>query len=300
MHGFRAKTLNKSGRRSIVFNPSQGFRDLPITVPCGQCIGCRLERSRQWAIRLVHEKQLHEASGFLTLTYDPKHLPKHGSLHKKHFQDFMKRYRFWVDHLRLKFFHCGEYGENFGRPHYHAIIFGHDFHDKVPKFKTPRGDIIYTSAKLQELWTHGQVSTANVTFESAAYVARYVTKKITGEKALDHYNVINKETGEILQERSPEYTTMSNGLGKNWFTKYHKDVFPHDEVVLRGLKMKPPKYYSKLYEIAYPEDFQRIKAARIAASKKPETLEHNTFPRLRVREEIANLNLNQNQKRNLK
>lgn len=300
--GYRAKRANPNGKYPLVFTARDAQTDVPMDVPCGQCIGCKLERSRQWAMRLMHENQLHEQSAFLTLTYAPEKLPRHGSLVKKHFQDFMKRYRFWLEHKKLRFFHCGEYGENFGRPHYHALIFGHDFADKEHKFTTKRGDKVYTSDKLNELWTHGLCSIGNVTFESAAYVARYVTKKITGKKALHHYNNIDLNTGEILSERSPEYVTMSRrpGIGKSWFEKYSSDVFPHDEVVLRGSKMKPPKYYSQLYEKFHPDEMELIKESRMKAAKKPEISQHNTYERLRVREEVQQKNFNENFKRELR
>lgn len=286
--GFRSKTVNESGKRSIVFNPNQGFRDQPMDVPCGQCIGCRLERSRQWAIRCVHETQLHAQNAFLTLTYRPEALPRHGSLVKKHFVDFMKRYRFWLNEdyqKKLRFFMCGEYGENFGRPHYHAIIFGHDFHDKTP-YKKVGGNLYWKSAKLEELWTHGHCIIGEANFETAAYVARYVTKKINGDKALEHYNKIDLKTGEVLSERIPEYVTMSRrpGVGREWYNRFKVDVFPADEVVLRGKQLKPPKYYDKLHELEEPTAHAITKRQRIAEAK--QNAKHNTWERLLVREEI--------------
>lgn len=222
---------------------------------------------------------------FLTLTYRPENLPKDGSLQPKHFQDFMKRYRFWLEHKRIRFFHCGEYGEKNDRPHYHALIFGHRFKDLELHTKI-NGNSLYTSEKLNELWGHGYCLIGDVTFESAAYVARYVTKKITGEKALHHYNEIDLETGEILKERRPEYVTMSRrpGIGKTWFEAYSGDVYPLDEVIIRGKKMKPPRYYNSLEEKLDPDEYFRIKAARIAAAKKPEVQKDNTWDRLQVKE----------------
>lgn len=290
MHGYRAKSLNASGKRSIVFNPSNGFKDLPVTVACGQCIGCRLERSRQWAVRLVHEAQLHEHSAFLTLTYDPKNLPENGSLQKSDFQKFMKSYRKRYAHIPIRYFFCGEYGDRLERPHYHALIFGHDFHDKK-HWATIGGNKLYRSKRLERIWKHGYSLIGNITFESAAYVARYVTKKINGKNKDDHYGtVINKDTGEITFRRCPEFAHGSNGLGKKWFDKFHTDVFPFDEVSLRGKTFKPPRYYSRLYEALYPDDFAKIRAARIAASKNNPD---NTYERLRVRERIQELNFQQ-------
>lgn len=288
MSGYRSRTTNASGKRGITFNINQGFKDQPVEIPCGQCIGCKLERSRQWAMRCVHEASLHENNMFLTLTYNNEKLPKDNSLNKKHFQDFMKRYRKWSPHSKIRYFHCGEYGENFARPHYHAIIFGHEFADKKLHKQNNNGDHLYTSEKLNELWTHGYCLIGNVTFESAAYVARYVTKKITGENALYYYNEIDPETGELLTERTPEYVTMSRrpGIGKQWFDRFNTDVFPSDEVILRGKKLKPPKYYSKLHEIADPQTHAKLKRQRIAAAKDPKIAQHNTYERLQVREFI--------------
>ena len=243
-----------NGKRKIVFNPRDGFSDLPILLPCGQCIGCRLERSRQWAIRCMHEAQLHDENSYITLTYNDKNLPKDGSLNLRHFQLFMKRLRKKTG-KKIRFYHCGEYGEKFKRPHYHACLFGYQFPD-LRYFKTINGNKLYTSKYLDSVWTNkngetmGFSTIGNVTFESAAYVARYIMKKINGEKAEAHY--VNKETGEILK---PEYTTMSRrpgGLGAEWLKKYKTDVYPGDFVVVRGKKMKPPKYYDRQYELTYP------------------------------------------------
>lgn len=288
--GYRSRSVNASGKRSIVFNVHQGFKDLELQVPCGQCIGCRLERSRQMAIRCVHEASLHQDNCFITLTYSDENLPKDNSLQASDFQKFMKRLRKIYKHVR--YYHCGEYGEQFGRPHYHALLFNMDFRDKVPH-KVINENTLYTSATLERLWTLGHSSIGNVTFESAAYVARYVTKKITGKDALHHYNKIDLQTGEILAERRPEYQTGSKkpAVGLEWFKKYHNDVFPDDFVVLRGQQMKPPKYYSQKYEVAYPSDFAKIKAQRKNFAKTQEA--DNTFPRRQVKETIAKTKLNQ-------
>ena len=243
LKGYKSSEINPAtGKRSLVFTPREGYYDLPIKVPCGQCIGCRLERSRQWAIRCVHEASLHDRNCFLTLTYDDYHVPLDGSLNKAHFQNFMKRLRKKYG-VGIRYFHCGEYGEKFQRPHYHAIIFNHDFSDKY-LWSSKLGNDLYRSESLEGLWPYGHSSIGDVTFESAAYVARYITKKITGKEAEQHYEYCNKLTGEITQ-RQPEYVTMSRrpGIAKGWFDKYTTDVYPSDNIVIRGKKMKPPKYY---------------------------------------------------------
>lgn len=284
MTGYRAKERNESGKYSIVFNPKQGYIDLPMTVPCGQCIGCRLERSRQWAIRCMHEASLHEQNCFLTLTYRDEDLPSDRSLDVKDFQDFMKRFRKRVG-VPLRYYHCGEYGEKYFRPHYHACIFGYDFPDKVLFKRTPGGDALFKSDLLSSLWPKGFCTIGNVTFESAAYVARYITKKITGKDASEHYVHICEDTGEINKIR-PEYTTMSRrpGIAADWFRKFSGDVYPSDSVVVRGKEMRPPKFYDSMYEMEYPSDYEKIKKRR-----KKNALKHadNCTPdRLEVREKI--------------
>jgi hypothetical protein len=271
---WRSRHVNESGKRSLVFNRRDGYDDLEVQIPCGQCIGCRLERSRQWAVRCMLESSLYDENCFLTLTYDDDHLPPDRSLHVEHFQLFMKRLRKKFG-SGIRFFHCGEYGDQFSRPHYHALIFNFDFPDKKPHSKNHDGTVLYTSDLLSDLWPFGYVLIGAVTFESASYVARYVTKKITGKaaKAVDDdgllpYEQLDPLTGEVLSLR-PEYVTMSRrpGIGKPWLDKWQSDVYPNDYVVVNGKPTKPPKFFDSQYEVAYPSDFARIKGARLRAAE---------------------------------
>lgn len=246
-------------------------------LPCGRCIGCRLERSRQWASRCVHESQLHPANCFITLTFREAcplatqtangryQLLKHKvdptvSLHKHFITLFWKRLRkhvFGNTKGTLRYYHCAEYGDESKRPHHHAIIFNYDFVDK--KYKTSKNDCkYYTSKTLEALWPHGNSIIGDATFESAAYVARYCTKKINGPSAAEHYN-----------GRLPEYATMSRrpGIGKAWLEKYTDDVFPNDFVIIRGQKCKVPKYYNKNYELTNPKEYGNIRAERVEAQR---------------------------------
>lgn len=282
--GYKSQRVNSNGKRNITFQLREGYIDFPIKIPCGRCIGCKLERSRQWAIRCVHEAQMHENNCFITLTYNNKNLPKDNSLNVKHFQDFMKRLRKAFG-SGIRFFHCGEYGDENKRPHYHACLFNFDFLDKQ-HWSTRDGVQLYTSKTLEKLWPFGFCTIGDVTFESAAYVARYVTKKITGQYAFDHYTDYDKETGEIITERRPEYCTMSRrpGIGRPWLDKYQSDVYPSDEVIMNYKSIKPPKYYDRVYEIDNLSDFEKIKIKRTVNAK---LFEHeNTRDRLDVREFI--------------
>jgi len=276
--------ISKDGVRSVVFGVHGGYRDKPVSVPCGQCIGCRLERSRQWAIRCAHEASLHERNCFITLTFDDEHIPSDRSLDVRTFQLFMKRLRKrFGDGIR--FFHCGEYGETFGRPHYHACLFNFDFEDKV-LFKESRGNRLYISESLRELWPFGFSIIGDVTFQSAAYVARYIIKKITGAMAEERYSLVDKVTGELHQIK-PEYTTMSRrpGIGALWYERFREDVYPSDFVVMNGKKMKPPKYYDRQYEVEYPSDFEVVKQRRTEKNRKRKG--DNVPERLQVREKCT-------------
>lgn len=283
---------------SIVFQERKRFDTVKsLSLPCGQCIGCRLERSRQWAMRCMHEAQLHQHNCFITLTYDDTHLPSDKSLDYRDFQLFVKRLRKKFGNSKIRFYMAGEYGENFGRPHFHACVFGHDFHDKKLWKRTPSGSLIYRSPDLEALWPFGYSSIGDVNFESAAYVARYIMKKITGKGASEHYTELDEETGEITK-RKPEFNKMSlkPGIGYEWYKKYRSDVYPHDYVVIRGQKVKPPKFYDKKYKSDYPYEFDELIYKREKSAKL--NFADNTPERLAVKEQVTQAKL-QKLKRNL-
>lgn len=266
------------GKMQIVWSGNnKGLRRLDL--PCGRCVGCKLERSRNNATRCLLESQMHERNCFVTLTFDDEHLPANRSLdYVGHFQPFMKRLRKAYG-SGIRFFMCGEYGAKLGRPHYHSLLFGHDFDDKV--FEVERnGNRLYTSASLQRLWPFGFSSIGEVSYESAAYVARYVLKKASVGKD-EHY--VDRRTGEVLV---PEMTRMSlrPGIAAGWFEKFGlSDVFPRDEMVVGGRVNKPPRYFDKLLERVDPQLYDRVKAAR--AEFAPEW-EEGSDVRLRVKEQV--------------
>jgi len=282
LKGYRSRTVNPTGKRSICFTHREAYTDLPVDVPCGQCMGCRLERSRQWAMRCMHEASLYAESCFVTLTYDDDHLPDDGGVHPHHFVNLVKRLRHFHE---FRYFHCGEYGDESKRPHYHALFFGWCPDDLIHYSNGPSGEKLYISPYLERMWKFGFVTVGDVTFASAAYVARYATKKITGPKAIDHYLSCNSITGEIHQIR-PEYVTMSRrpGIGKGWYDKFGAETYRDDSVIVNEREVQPPKFYDRLLEGEDPEALKAIKAARIEAARK--WAANNTAERLAVRETI--------------
>lgn len=291
------------------FNPIHAYRPLgggklvfrlpyvgasSLQVPCGQCIGCRMKRSDEWATRLWHEAQTHDASSFVTLTFDDENLPPDGSIRLRDVQLFIKRLRKHLGHGRVRYFACGEYGDGNNRPHYHAILYGVDFADKYPWRKSASGHLCYRSATLERLWPYGHCEIGTVTRESLGYVARYILKKVGGEMAVEHYKRVNAQTGEITTVR-PEFITMSTrpGIGAEWYTRWKTDVFPSDFVIVEGSKKPIPRYYSKKNEAAH--EGQSVVGSdashpdRIRFERKKASFRHrkdNTPDRLATREEV--------------
>lgn len=203
----------------------------------------------------MHEAQLHADKCFVTLTYaDPAPV----SLEYRDFQLFMKRLR--AKFGKARFYCAGEYGEQFGRPHFHALIFGVDFPDKVYHGKSPAGFKLYRSATLESLWTHGFSSVGAVTFESAAYAARYIMKKITGNLAEDHYRVVDADG--VVVDRVPEFNRMSlkPGIGARWVKKFQGDI-EDGKVVVRGVKARAPRYYLNMLRDLAPEAMEVVDLA---------------------------------------
>lgn len=234
-----------------------------LVVPCGRCIGCRLDYAGMWAMRCVKEAESHTDNCFITLTYNDEHLP-HGTLRPTLVPDDLQR--FWK-RLRkeygngIRYYACGEYGERRHRPHYHAIVFGLDFQDKIHTDTNPKtGDKYYSSSSLNTIWGNGDCIIGDVSYESSSYVARYCIDKKTGNKALFYDE----------QGIEPEFCRMSRrpGIGADWLMKFRKDVSAHDYVVHDGRKRGLPRYYSKLLEVVDPIRLDELKAQRKEKSEK--------------------------------
>ena len=259
----------------IVFKKSSTAHE-PMQVACGQCIGCRTDRQICWAIRISHEAHEWDENCFITLTYRDKavatdeeikngwYMPEDGSLRKSHFQKFMKRLRKRFSDRTIRYYHCGEYGAQLDRPHYHACLFNLDFAFDQEVFKEENGYTLFISKTLEELWPYGFSTIGALTLETASYVAGYCMKKITGKLAQDHY-LRWDEYGEVYW-LEPEYATMSRrpGIGRKWLDKYWQDVFPADNVPVsgKGVLHKVPTYYQTIIEGRSPELIEEVKKVR--------------------------------------
>lgn len=250
LKGYRSATPGPTGKHRVLFNPRGADVDRPVTLPCGQCTGCRLDRSRDWALRCMHEAKLYgDNNCFITLTFNDANLPLDGSLNHDHWVLFMKRLKSYCRRKfgksvadGIRFYMCGEYGPKLGRPHYHACLFNFDFPDKVYKRVNAIGDRIFTSEILDNCWGQadpGMCEIGSVTFRSAGYVARYIMDKQTGADAVAYYG-----------DKVPEYTNMSRrpGIGYGWFQRFKSDVFPANEVIHDGICHPVPRFYANIYE----------------------------------------------------
>lgn len=234
----------------------------------------------------MHETKTSQAACFVTLTYDDKHLPDDENLSLAAWRLFAKRFRKRIGPFR--YYHCGEYGENTGRPHYHACIWGHDFaHDRKLYTQTKFGPL-WTSPTLEATWGLGFATLGQITFRSAAYVARYCMKRPTKGTAVPKGHV-DLETGEIGRE--PEYATMSRrpGIGTKWLERFQSDVYPSDEVIVDGRSTRPPKFYDGQLELTDPTLFAQLKAKRVAKAQSKR--EHQTSSRLLAAEKNLNARL---------
>lgn len=255
-------------------------------IPCGKCIGCRLEYSRQWANRCVLESKEWDENWFITLTYNDENLPfkecintETGelkgeftpSLKPDDMTKFMKDLRrYWEYHYgekNIRFYLCGEYGNQTARPHYHIIAFNLHIHDLQPQGQSKSGKMQWKSPEIEKIWGKGLTALGHVEYESCAYVARYMLKKQKGENAKEFY----AENG-----LEPEFTRSSRkpGIARAYFERNKDKIYKYDEIVLPGNKVvRPPKYYDNLYDIEAPKEMEVIKTARKAAAKEAEKIE---------------------------
>lgn len=287
-----AKRNPETGKRSVIFSGSEPIlQDKPIYIRCGQCLGCKIEHAKQYAIRCLHEAHYYENNIFITLTFNNEslnaprykkgkqiHLP-HNSLCKQDFQNFLKRLRKKYPQT-IRYFHCGEYGticktcekspnssnlqkrcncgpdyiKSCGRPHHHALLFNIDFPDKEYLRTNKKGQILYSSVTLDNIWGHGYTSLGQISYDSCAYVAQYVTKKT------------KTETDNYYGNKQHEYVTMSRrpGLGTKFYNEFKEtDMYNQGYVLINNKKLQIPKFYNNKYDIDNPKEYAKIKAERI-------------------------------------
>lgn len=273
-----------------------------LQLPCGRCVGCRMDQARSWSIRIGHEAQLYDSNLFVTLDYAPEHL-RSWSLQYRDMQLFLKRLRKRVKGVSqapdgrrpIRFFLCGEYGERFKRPHWHVILFNCRMPDQE---RFVNGS--YRSSVMEEVWGAGNCVIGDVTPASAAYVAGYTQDKVYGQRAREYYeDLVDPRTGEVSSRRPP-FVVMSRrpGIGHWWYQRYGGDLFPHDHAVQGGKSYKVPRYYWEKFQSSGDwRVVDEVREARYQRAMDHDPLE-STPARRGVREEVARARMRHFMQRN--
>lgn len=258
--------------RSVRWNPKSVLVNEYTEIPCGKCIGCRLDYSRNWANRCMLESKYHDSNYFVTLTYRDDDLHWNGkecdengeisesvaTLYKKDVQDFMKRLRFNYKYdNNIRFYACGEYGEKTSRPHYHALLFGLKL-DDLKFYSANNGYPLYTSEFLEKTWKHGFVTVGELNWDTCAYTARYVMKKHKGKDSVYYENNCI----------APEFVLMSRkpGIAYQYFEDNQDHIYEYDKICIEtpkgGMSVKPSRYYDNLFDVDHHDQLETIKANR--------------------------------------
>lgn len=216
-----------------LYNVDRALYPEGLVVGCGKCKLCRKKKKSEWALRLIQEMDYHTESSFVTFTYSDEFLPKNGSLRKDHIQLYYKKLRRAIEPKKIKHYTCGEYGDRYGRPHYHSIIFGESDRDII-------------SSK----WGYGHVDVGSVSIKSIRYVAGYIDKKFDGELEKEIYTDRGKESVFKLQ---------SNGFGKDYLLENYEQIKDSGVITVMGVPISIPRYYLKLIEKNFPEEMPNIR-----------------------------------------
>lgn len=285
--------IKENGKRQLDFSIKTAMikhkEENTVRIPCGKCLGCRMDYAKIWANRCMLEAKSFKDNYFITLTYNDECIPIKNGLHTlepKDLQDFFKRIRrYWEYHYNwkktennpgIRFYACGEYGDRTQRPHYHALIFNMPIPDKKPLFKNYQEDQIFTSKIIEEIWGKGIISIGRLSWETCAYTARYVMKK---QKGMDHKYF--KDKGIV-----PEFVRMSRkpGIGFTYYENNKDKIYETDEIFLSDGKgnvrtAKPPKYFDSLYELENPNILKQVKEMRefMAKYNKEKVLEKSSL-----------------------
>ena len=207
-----------------------------LYVPCGKCLNCRIQKRTEWTVRLLFELTTWDVSCFATLTYDDRYLPENGSIVKSDLVKYFKRLRRDLNgDEKLKYFGVGEYGEESGRPHYHAIVFG--INDK----------------RIEDNWTYGFVHKGYVSHDSIQYVCKYIFKKFTGKMEDKEYKSKGKEN---------VFRIMSKGIGRDAFESYIDSGWKKEYLTVNGLRRAYPKYFWDRLDEAMKDNIKSLAEQR--------------------------------------
>lgn len=254
------------------------FKSTPIReyieVPCGHCIGCKLDYAKTWADRCVMELDYHQDNYYLTFTYDDDHLPTvtyededgvyHGPFPTLHYRDmtlFIKRLRKNLKLEDFRYFYCGEYGEDTERPHYHMIAYGLPISDLQFLKQNKHGDPLYFSETLSKIWDKGFVTIGEVNWKSCRYVAGYVQKKaMDPTEAYRLYDLTGRVRPRTRMSTKP-------AIGRRFYEDHKEELYKLDHITIKGIEIRPSRYFDKLLDSEDPDLLASIKERKVSIAK---------------------------------
>jgi len=265
------------------------------TLPCGQCIGCRVRKQVAWGTRIYLASTLQDVNSFATFTYSDEHLPSDGGLRYEHMQAMFHRLRKAILPARFQFYCGSEYGGRFKRPHYHVVFLGWCPPDEVI-FRRSGTDTAVVSPFLESVWKLGNVRATLLQPAQCLYVAKHNVDKLSGELADEAYGRVDKDTGECYLVKPP-FARMSRGgnvagrggIGHSWLELFHGDIALGEGrgVRVQGREVPIPAYFLEYLKSADPDKVARLKEEACIASLTPDAIYEQTPKRLRVRERVA-------------
>lgn len=305
LSALRSTKINPAtGKKPVILssNPKEGYTDQKLDLPCGKCLHCRINRTREWAIRASHEAALYPAdqNHFVLLTYNDENLPADGGLNKIHVKKFLDRLRAdaaWKGIKSPRTFGCGEYGSKTSRPHYHINIFGLPLDDRV-YLKNLKQNKLYTSQYLTKKWQLGAVTLSPFSHLTAQYTAKYIIKALWAEDSQ-----VGGEEGEARQQLPPEAriaTSTHPGLGAQFLDRYAESIVSLGACEIDGAMAPIPSYYKKLLQKNHPNLYKKLLQNNYKIVERLRRQEDKTLPawaalaqstsRSLVIEEVAKLN----------
>lgn len=284
-------------------------------IPCRHCWACHLNYSAEWATRIIYECRKYTHNYFVTLTFNDNWLPvleqieykdkiyinpedgtwNEGSVWEPYMHKFIHDLRQYLqrekNHTGMKYFYCMEYGETTHRPHAHILLMNcplntWEFDDW---YQDDMYKLHWKTNEIQQFWRYGIIDIGEVEWSSAAYVARYCTKKLHQKNNEDY----------CREGKLPEFIRMSRGLGMDYYKEHKDEIYKNDEIVMRTVRgnvgsYKPPKAWDRKFKEEHPDQWEMIKLSRLKAAERARKLQsevsdYTDLKKLEMQEEKINI-----------
>ncbi len=251
-------------------------------LPCGKCQACRLNKRNIWTTRLLLEQMVHDKSAWITLTYNDKNLPKDEKINKYDVRAWLKALRKAYHPQKIRYYICGEYGDNNNRPHYHAVIYGIGFDyqglariDDISK--RDNGDYKYPNrvrvmdpdvVKMLRIWKKGNIHFEKPNDRLMSYACEHITKEVNKER---HFHSMSQGIGRNAMHAISSWLSTEEGI------RYYQEAGDVPAIVRVNKKLRPIGKYLRniIRRQLYLEEKQTEKAIkkRVITELSPEKKE---------------------------